>query len=316
MSLYLVPATRENLERSIEREVAPEDLAPYIPAAVLSEIQARARTEGIRCWAMTASKRSSFDAMHPGDFVLLSESDTGCFTHFAQVTFKVESKSLGDALWPVKGENSWELIYFLRNIRRIRVPKSEFVTKFGYEPKFQVPGTTRVLDRRVEEFDAQYGSVAEYLDIPYVHAESNPPQLHDGTAHDYSAADAMTITKRRRQHERFAAQVKANYGWACTMCGIAEPDFLVAGHIVAWCEDVQNRLNPANGMCLCLLHDRAFERGYLFLDDELRIRMNPRFDASSLLGVQLSALVGRRIHLPSAAPPAQPLLQRHRERFI
>lgn len=316
MSLYFVPASRENLELSIERQVAPAALAPHLPDSVLSEILSKAPTEGIRCWAMTTSKQSTFDAMQPGDLVLLSESGTGCFTHFAQVTFKVRSKSLGDALWSVRGENSWELIYFLRNIQRVRVPKSEFVTKFEYKPNFDVAGTTRVSDERVEKFESLYGPVTDYLNIPYIDTEQPPSQLHDGGEHDYSSSDSMVLSRRRRQHAKFAAEVKANYRMACAMCGLSAPDFLVAGHIVAWCEDVQNRLNPANGMCLCVLHDRAFERGYLFLDEEFRIRMNPRLDASSLLGGQLSGVVGQRIHLPVAAPPAQALLQRHRERFL
>jgi predicted restriction endonuclease len=100
------------------------------------------------------------------------------------------------------------------------------------------------------------------------------------------------------------------------MCDISEQDFLVAGHIVAWSEDEQNRLNPANGLCLCVMHDRAFERGYLFLDEGLRIRMNPRLGPTSPLGQQLKALEGRSIRTPTAHPPDPQLLKRHRDRFL
>jgi hypothetical protein len=320
MSLYLVPANRKNLETSIEKDVKPEQLAPHVSPEVMAEIQSRAGMDGIRCWAMRPSptQRAHFKAMRPGDIVLLSEKDTGRFTHYAQVTFKLESKPFGDALWPVRGERSWELIYFLRNIRRISIPKSEFVTKLGYKANFDVAGTTLVQEERIRAFESVNGPISDWFDIPYIQAEYADAlsEWRDGELSDYSATDVMAATKRRRLHEKFAARVKANYAMTCAMCDIAEQDFLVAGHIVAWSEDEQNRLNPANGLCLCVLHDRAFERGYLFLDEQLHIRMNPNLSPTSPLGRQLGNVVGQRIRLPTAHPPDPNLLKRHRDRFL
>lgn len=317
MSLYLVPAHRENLETSIEKDVAPHQLAPHLSSSRIAELQARSGMEGIRCWAMTSFKRSLFEAMQPGDIVLLSEKNTKRFTHYAQVTGKVENKPLGDALWPVKREHSWELIYFLRNIQRIHISKSEFVTKLGYKPNFDVAGTTRVRDAHFRAFESMHGPLSEWLGTPYISIEHNDEtsEVRDEGTTDYSAMDVSVLARRRLQHERFATQVKTHYGMSCAMCGITERDFLVAGHIVAWSEDEQNRLNPANGLCLCVMHDRAFERGYLVLDDQLHIRMNPHLNLDSPLGRQLRHLVGQRIRLPVAAPPDPILLKRHRERF-
>jgi hypothetical protein len=266
---------------------------------------------------MTVSLRAAFEAMQPGDIVLLSERDTRRFTHCAQVTFKVESKALGDALWPMKGANSWELIYFLRNIRRISIPKAELVTKLGYKSNFEVPGSILVSEKRTKDFESKHGPIANWLGIPHLQAESTGGlgEVRDGGPADYSATNVLATTKRRHQHEVFADQVKANYGRLCAMCGISEPDFLVAGHIVAWSEDEQNRLNPANGLCLCVMHDRAFERGYLILDEDLRIRIHPRLNRASPLGQQLNAMDGQPIRLPVAHPPDPDLLKRHRSRF-
>ncbi|MFY0521903.1 HNH endonuclease [Archangium gephyra] len=317
MSLYLVPATRKNLETSIEKEVDPNHLATHLSGEVLAEIQSRAGMEGIRCWAMTVTLRSAFKAMQPGDIVLLSEEGTRRFTHYSQVTCKVENKALGDALWPVRQEKSWELIYFLRNIRRLSIPKADLVTKLGYKPNYEVPGSILVTEERIQDFESKHDPIADWLGVPYLQAEYTDVlgEVRDGEQADYSASNVLTATKRRRHHEIFAAKVKANYGMACAMCGISHPDFLVAGHIVAWSEDEQNRLNPANGLCLCVMHDRAFERGYLTLDEDLRIRMNPRLSLASPLGQQLKAIDGQRIRRPVAHPPAPELLRRHRNRF-
>jgi hypothetical protein len=318
MSLYLVPANRKNLERSIEKDVEHMLLSLHVPVGAIEEIQRRAGMEGIRCWAMTRPRRSLFEAMQPGDIVLMSEKGTGRFTHYAQVTFKVKNKALGDALWPVKGKNSWEFIYFLRNVRRISIAKAGFVTKLGYKRNFAVAGVTRVPDKRIQGFESAYGSVPDWFDIPYVRAEYADAvgEVRDGEQADYSATDVWGMAKRRLQQKEFATRVKANYGRTCAMCDISEEDFLVAGHIVAWSEDEKNRLNPANGLYLCLMHDRAFERGYLMLDEGLHIRMNPQLSTTSPMGKRLKALDGQRIRTPVADPPDPTLLKRHRDRFL
>lgn len=317
MSLFFAPANRRNLACSIEKEVPPARIAPYVSSDTLQEIQSLAGMEGIRCWAMTRTKRSTFKKMKPGDIVLFAEKGTMRFTYYAQVTCTLENKALGDDLWPVQEENPWELIYFLRNIRHIDILKSEFIPKFGYDPGFVVPGVIHVKDDNIRTFESENGPLDAWFDIPYSQEGFTGllGHLHDDMPSDYSSSDIPVVAKRRRQHAWFAAQVKKNYGNACAMCGITEPDFLIAGHIVAWSEDENNRLNPANGLCLCVLHDRAFERGYLILDEALHIRMNPRISPDSRLGMYLKDVVGRRLQLPRAHPPDSNLLKRHRDRF-
>jgi predicted restriction endonuclease len=40
---------------------------------------------------------------------------------------------------------------------------------------------------------------------------------------------------------------------------------------VGWAIDPANRMNPHNGICLCALHDRAFDCGLLHVDETYRI---------------------------------------------
>ncbi|SUA24417.1 Uncharacterised protein [Neisseria gonorrhoeae] len=52
---------------------------------------------------------------------------------------------------------------------------------------------------------------------------------------------------------------------------IKQPELLVASHIKPWREDKDNRLNPRNGLCLNALHDKAFDRGLLGIDENFKI---------------------------------------------
>jgi hypothetical protein len=68
----------------------------------------------------------------------------------------------------------------------------------------------------------------------------------------------------------FRRMVLSSYRSICSVCGVDEPRILVASHIKPWSVDKANRLNPRNGICLCALHDAAFDDGLMTLDDSLR----------------------------------------------
>ena len=55
------------------------------------------------------------------------------------------------------------------------------------------------------------------------------------------------------------------------MCNINDSRLLRASHIVQWSKDTDNRLNPTNVLCLCGLHDLAFECGIITISDNYEI---------------------------------------------
>mgnify|MGYP002777016415 CR=1 FL=1 len=74
------------------------------------------------------------------------------------------------------------------------------------------------------------------------------------------------VVRQRVGQHLFRGAVLAAYDGRCCLTGLAVPDLLTASHIVPWAADPANRLNPANGLCLNALHDRAFDRGWLTID--------------------------------------------------
>jgi DNA (cytosine-5)-methyltransferase 1/putative restriction endonuclease len=82
--------------------------------------------------------------------------------------------------------------------------------------------------------------------------------------------ETMALQNRRIGQEFFRKAVLANFNNHCCATGINEPCLLVASHIMPWAHDRQNRLNPANGLCLSGTHDRAFDAGLITLDENWR----------------------------------------------
>jgi putative restriction endonuclease len=50
---------------------------------------------------------------------------------------------------------------------------------------------------------------------------------------------------------------------------------LNASHIIPWSVNVENRVNPQNGLCLNAIHDRAFDRGLLTVTQDFRVKISP-----------------------------------------
>ena len=62
---------------------------------------------------------------------------------------------------------------------------------------------------------------------------------------------------------------------------MSDPDLLVASHTGRWSDVEALRGSIANGLCLCLMHDKAFESGYFTLDRALRVCTNPRLASTN-----------------------------------
>jgi putative restriction endonuclease len=87
--------------------------------------------------------------------------------------------------------------------------------------------------------------------------------------------DREAIIKARVYQNFFRSAILATYENRCCITGISIPEFLVASHIIPWSKDKKNRLNPHNGLCLNLLHDKAFDRGLITITEDYVIKLSP-----------------------------------------
>jgi putative restriction endonuclease len=74
----------------------------------------------------------------------------------------------------------------------------------------------------------------------------------------------------------FSDKVRSNYHHRCCFpeCPITEDHFLVASHIARWADVEELRGNLSNGLCFCLMHDKAFELGLFTIDTDFKIVVN------------------------------------------
>ncbi len=130
------------------------------------------------------------------------------------------------------------------------------------------------------------------------------------------------MVRTRVNQSFFRACVLAAYDNRCCVTGLAVPELLVASHIVPWSVDAKQRMNPQNGLCLNALHDRAFDRGLMFVDEDMTVRFNKDairrcLSSSEKASVDsmswFTSCEGKAIRLPRRFRPDPVLLLRHRD---
>lgn len=81
--------------------------------------------------------------------------------------------------------------------------------------------------------------------------------------------------KARVNQSFFRSLILASYNNTCCITGISRSELLVAGHIVPWSIDENNRMNPQNGIAINALHDKAFEQGLITITPDYKIKVSP-----------------------------------------
>jgi putative restriction endonuclease len=121
------------------------------------------------------------------------------------------------------------------------------------------------------------------------------------------------LIRLRVNQNFFRSSVLAAYNNKCCITGLAIPELLNASHIAPWATDIENRVNPRNGLCLNVMHDRAFDRGLITVTPDYYVRVSPRLKQGSDSALQKFLLdyESATIRLPDRFMPGSAFLTYH-----
>lgn len=142
--------------------------------------------------------------------------------------------------------------------------------------------------------------------------------LSDSQKREISVLEGMTreqLVKVRVNQNIFRNIILENYQGKCAITGIDIPDLLVASHIVPWADNVEERLNPSNGICLSALYDGAFDRGLISIDpNDYTVMLSKELlehSRSEYFKVHFGSVERRKIIQPIEYVPNPDFLQYH-----
>ncbi|MFD1661409.1 phosphorothioated DNA-binding restriction endonuclease [Streptomyces caeni] len=146
-----------------------------------------------------------------------------------------------------------------------------------------------------------------------------PPSLHGELCEAIGLELEPTQTEqllrvRRQRNPQMRELVLTAYEYQCAFCGYdgrigAVPVGLEAAHVRWWAFDGPDDID--NGLCLCSLHHKLFDKGVLGIGDGHRILVSQRFVGHSPAAREhVIALAGRPLVGPQ--PGARPVAAAHR----
>ncbi len=133
-----------------------------------------------------------------------------------------------------------------------------------------------------------------------------------------SGIERDAVIKIRVNQSFFRRRILSAYDFRCCVTGLTCRPLLNASHILSWADDEKNRLNPKNGLCLNALHDRAFDRHMMWIDNEFVIRFSSLIhkdarEANEAKEITdwLTRFEGQRLILPKMFAPSPEFLEKH-----
>ena len=147
------------------------------------------------------------------------------------------------------------------------------------------------------------------------------------TIEEYTKIDENTIPQgkerevivRQRVNQNFFREaVLTAYLNQCCITGINNTSLLEACHIISWVDDVSNRTNPKNGLCMNPLFHRAYDKFYIAVTPDFNIIISDQMlsvTKDESFFSYLKSIQGRSIFMPEKFSPDKELLAKHYEQY-
>ena len=136
--------------------------------------------------------------------------------------------------------------------------------------------------------------------------------------HIPAGEDHERMMKQRVGQYFFRMAVLNSYNNRCCITGLNQKQLLIASHIKPWAvsDERTERTNPANGLCLNSLHDKAFDKGLITIDDNYRIVISKQIINAKMddkTRTWFMSYEGQKIDLPDKFIPEKRFLEFHQD---
>jgi putative restriction endonuclease len=151
--------------------------------------------------------------------------------------------------------------------------------------------------------------------VPIRDAEAGPVALPPLVLPTGPTSQPRLVMTRLHQ-SFFRKAVLASYRNRCCVCSLELTPLLVGSHIKPWAAaNEEERTDPENGLCLCVLHDKAYDRGLLTVTTDYRVLASAVIKKSVVKFTQLTLAEfnTKPIQMPSRFAPKPEYLQWHRK---
>lgn len=169
--------------------------------------------------------------------------------------------------------------------------------------------------RIVKDFNENWGQLAYESESKLIDFENKLNRIKTFP----QGKERETVVKTRVNQSFFRNAVLTSYHNKCCITSLPFVEMLNASHIIPWAVDEQNRLNPHNGLSLNALHDRAFDKGFITITTDYKVKISKNIsqiiDNQSVKELFLK-FENKSIHLPNRFIPEKSFLEYHHSKIF
>lgn len=219
----------------------------------------------VRVWGLqpTRDNKGVWKKIRRGDVILFSNNNQ-CFAK-GIVLQTVQNADEAARLWGKDDGSARDLLIVLGSVTTMRLHLTNSRTRLT-EPTMPDEHNFPII--QVDEWRVSK-LVSAYYDIETAVANISEPVEED--IHNVSFSLIERQTRVRRGQGKFRSEVLKNYNKRCAVCNIDREDLLEASHILP-VRNLESAGNIENGICLCVLHHKMFDQGYMYFDTDYTLK--------------------------------------------
>ncbi len=225
--------------------------------------------------------------------------------------------------------NNPEIVKAAKLIGRSPVAVKMKVGNFGsYDPELKAKGIVGLSNssKLDEEIWNEYSNNWEKLayDSEQIIAKLSNQTIEEtielDIKHFPEGKERETLVRQRINQSFFRNAVLSSYNNKCCISNLSCSDLLEACHIVDWSDDIENRLNPSNGLCLNVLFHKAYDKNYIGISPDYEIFISDKIFDERLNQEDIKHFLKKyhktKIQMPDKFLPNRDLLDIHFQKFI
>jgi len=134
---------------------------------------------------------------------------------------------------------------------------------------------------------------------------------------DYAIENAKREIQIRIGQSVFRKRVLENFNCKCCLTGVMEKKLLVASHIIPWSAKIETRLSPHNGLCLSILYDSLFDKGFFTINNEYDVVVTSKVESfCEEIQKWLKAISNKKIMVPINYEISKSALEYHQNNIF
>jgi hypothetical protein len=154
-------------------------------------------------------------------------------------------------------------------------------------------------------------NISAFFSVPKINSQET--FLQKDNLNDYAIENARKEINARVKQSIFRKKVLENFNYQCCLTYVKENELLVASHIIPWATKIETRLSPHNGLCLSVLYDSLFDKGYFTINKTNEVVITSRLGSLSKQTQEwLNEVSGKKIALPQKYEISRDAFEYHR----